>query len=188
MTTVVIGAYEDISDATDAINALTEEDDVTPVSVSVAVKDEEGYYADYLEENADTDFQMDTVDDPDAGEGAAIGALAGIVTGLGVTLGAIALPGVGGIIGAGPLVAGLTGGSVGAVAGAATGGIVAGLMDMGIDEENARTYAKTLEEGGVLVAAEVADADVDTAIACMRTGDQVAVEEASDIKWQQTNQ
>ena len=75
-----------------------------------------------------------------APEGAATGAGAGAVLGgaLGwlVGIGALAIPGVGPFIAAGPIVAALAG----AAAGGAAGGITGGLIGMGIPEYEAKRY------------------------------------------------
>ena len=69
----------------------------------------------------------------------------------------LAIPGIGPVIAAGPLAAGLLGAATGAVAGGATGGIVGGLLNMGVPEEEAHYYAEGLRRGGTLVSATVTD-------------------------------
>jgi hypothetical protein len=75
--------------------------------------------------------------------GAAMGGLAGIL----LSLGTIPIGGIGGLVVAGPLLAGLTG----ALAGAATGGLVAGLMKTGVPEPEAQFYAEGVKQGGLLL-------------------------------------
>jgi hypothetical protein len=86
-----------------------------------------------------------------APEGAAAGATAGGVVGgtLGVliALGSLAIPGVGPLIAAGPLVAGLAG--IGA--GGALGGFIGALVGMGIPEYEAKRYEGQVKNGGVLL-------------------------------------
>jgi uncharacterized membrane protein len=62
-------------------------------------------------------------------------------------IGALAIPGVGPIIAAGPIVATLTGAAVGAGA----GGIVGGLVGLGIPEDEANEYNDYVNEGDILV-------------------------------------
>jgi hypothetical protein len=62
-------------------------------------------------------------------------------------IGAIAIPGVGPLIAAGPIVAALTG--VGA--GGLVGGVVGALVGMGIPEYEAKRYEGRVKEGGILV-------------------------------------
>ncbi len=71
-------------------------------------------------------------------------------SGLGVAL----IPGIGPVVAAGPLAAAVMAG-IGAAAGAATGGIVAGLVDFGVPEEHAQTYAEGVRRGGTLVTVHV---------------------------------
>ena len=98
-------------------------------------------------------------DDVSAGEGAAVGGLTGLLIGAGLML----IPGVGPIFAVGPLAAGLAGAVTGAAAGAVTGGIAAGLIDLGVPEEEARHYERRVGEGAYLVSVHCAGRD-DTAV------------------------
>ncbi|MGK7378045.1 general stress protein [Planococcus sp. 1R117A] len=86
-----------------------------------------------------------------AGEGAATGAVTGgALGGLGGVLagiGALAIPGIGPIVAAGPIVAGLTG----AAAGAGVGGLTGALIGLGIPEDEAQEYETQFNEGRILV-------------------------------------
>jgi hypothetical protein len=79
------------------------------------------------------------------GVGAAVGWLAGI--------GALAIPGVGPFIAAGPIMAALSGAAVGT----ATGGIVGGLVGMGIPEFEAKRYDSKIREGNILISVHTED-------------------------------
>jgi hypothetical protein len=78
-----------------------------------------------------------------AGTGAAIGGVLGWLVGIG----AIAIPGIGPLVAAGPVVAALAG----AGAAGATGGLVGGLIGVGIPEVEAKRYAGRIREGAYLV-------------------------------------
>ncbi len=86
-----------------------------------------------------------------APEGAVTGASAGGVLGgaLGVLagIGALAIPGVGPLIAAGPLLAALSG----AAAGAAVGGVAGALIGVGIPEIEAKHYEGKIKSGSILV-------------------------------------
>jgi uncharacterized protein (TIGR02271 family) len=84
--------------------------------------------------------------------GAATGGILGGVTGLLAGIGALAIPGIGPIIAAGPIAATLTGVAVGA----GTGGLVGGLIGLGIPEDEAESYDNYVDEGRILV---MVDAD-----------------------------
>jgi hypothetical protein len=80
--------------------------------------------------------------------GAAAGGVTGGVIGLLAGIGALAIPGVGPLIAAGPIVAALTGAAVGGT----TGGIVGGLVGLGIPEIEAKRYDQKLRAGNYLIA------------------------------------
>jgi hypothetical protein len=92
-----------------------------------------------------------------APEGAATGATTGGVTGgvLGLLagVGALAIPGVGPFIAAGPIMAALSGTAIGAT----TGGVVGGLIGLGIPEIEAKRYENKLRSGNYLIAVDAAD-------------------------------
>jgi len=70
--------------------------------------------------------------------GGGVGGLAGILAGAG----ALAIPGIGPILAAGPLAAALTG--------AVTGGLAGGLIDWGVPEARGRAYEEKVRQGGIL--------------------------------------
>ena len=78
-----------------------------------------------------------------AGVGGTIGGTIGLLAGIG----AIAIPGVGPLIAAGPLMATLAGVGVGG----AVGGVVGALIGMGIPEYEAKRYEGRVKDGGILV-------------------------------------
>ncbi len=86
-----------------------------------------------------------------APEGAATGVTAGGVVGgtLGLLagIGALAIPGVGPLIAAGPIMGALAGLGVGG----AVGGLVGALVGMGIPEYEAKRYEGRVKDGGVLL-------------------------------------
>ncbi len=94
--------------------------------------------------------------------GVATGGAAGGVLGLLAGLGALAIPGIGPLIAAGPLLAALSGAAIGA----ATGGVVGGLIGLGIPEIKAKIYGEKLRTGNYIVSVHTHNCDeVDRAIA-----------------------
>ena len=85
--------------------------------------------------------------------GAATGGLTGGVLGLLAGIGALAIPGVGPFIAAGPIMAALSGAAIGAT----TGGVVGGLIGMGIPEIEAKRYEEKLKTGNYLIAVHAHD-------------------------------
>ena len=69
--------------------------------------------------------------------------------------GALAIPGVGPLIAAGPIVAALTGVGVGG----ALGGITGALVGMGIPEYEAKRYEGRVKEGGILLSVHSDNSD-----------------------------
>jgi hypothetical protein len=79
----------------------------------------------------------------DVGEKAAIGGMAGAILGIA----ALAIPGIGPVLAAGPIAMALTG----AAAGAATGGLIGVFTKDGIPEDRAKHYSKAITSGNVMV-------------------------------------
>jgi len=85
------------------------------------------------------------------GAGGAVGGTLGLLAGIG----ALAIPGLGPFIAAGPILAALSG----AAAGAAVGGITGALVGMGIPEIEARQYEGKIKDGNILMSVHVEHAD-----------------------------
>jgi hypothetical protein len=79
--------------------------------------------------------------------GAATGGVLGGTLGLLAGIGALAIPGVGPLIAAGPLLAALSG----AAAGATVGGIAGSFVGLGIPELEAKRYQNRIAEGNILI-------------------------------------
>ena len=92
-----------------------------------------------------------TVKSTKAPEGAATGGGSGAVIGgvLGwlVGIGALAIPGIGPLVAAGPIMAALAGIGVGA----AVGGLTGALVGFGVPEFEAKRYENRLQKGGILL-------------------------------------
>jgi hypothetical protein len=86
-----------------------------------------------------------------AGAGAAIGGTLGLLAGIG----ALAIPGLGPFIAAGPI--------MGALAGVGTGGVLGGLLGalvgMGIPEYEAKRYEGLVRDGGILLSVHCDNSD-----------------------------
>ena len=84
-----------------------------------------------------------------AGTGGVIGGALGWVAGIG----ALAIPGVGPFIAAGPIIAALSGAAVGAT----VGGIAGGLIGLGIPEIEAKRYEGKIKAGNLLISVHTED-------------------------------
>ncbi len=86
-----------------------------------------------------------------AGTGAVVGGTLGWLAGIG----ALAIPGLGPFIAAGPIMAALAGAGVGG----AVGGLTGALIGMGIPEFEAKRYEGRIKEGGILLSVHCDDSD-----------------------------
>lgn len=86
-----------------------------------------------------------------AGAGGALGGTLGLLAGIG----ALAIPGLGPFIAAGPIMAALAG----AAAGATVGGITGALVGMGFPEIEAKVYEGKIKDGNILMSVHVDDAE-----------------------------
>jgi hypothetical protein len=86
-----------------------------------------------------------------ASAGGAIGGTLGLLAGIG----ALAIPGLGPFIAAGPIMAALSG----AAAGATVGGVTGALVGMGIPELEAKRYEGKIKSGNILVSVHVDDSE-----------------------------
>ena len=109
--------------------------------------------------------------------GGVVGGLAGVLLGLGV----LAVPGFGPVLAAGPLVAGLAGAGIGA----AVGGLVGALVSWGVPQEEAELYAESVRRGSILVGLKTDDARVQQAVNIMNNHGPVDVQRRSEY-WRAT--
>jgi len=86
-----------------------------------------------------------------AGTGAVLGGTLGLLAGIG----ALAIPGVGPLIAAGPIMAALAGMGVGGT----VGGIVGALAGLGVPEYEAKRYEGRIQKGGILLSVHCATSD-----------------------------
>ena len=136
--TAVFGIYQTQADVEYGVDALRAEG-FRNTDVSVLFPENKGTKDFAVEKNTK------------APEGTAAGATTGVVIGgvLGwlAGIGALAIPGIGPFIAAGPVVAALAGVGVGG----AVGGIAGALIGMGIPEYEAKRYEGRVKSGGILL-------------------------------------
>jgi hypothetical protein len=90
-----------------------------------------------------------------AAAGAGTGAVLGGVLGWLAGVGALAIPGVGPFVAAGPIAAALSGAAVGGT----VGGIAGTLIGMGIPEYEAKRYEGKIKQGGILLSVHSDNSD-----------------------------
>jgi hypothetical protein len=86
-----------------------------------------------------------------ASSGGVIGGALGWIAGIG----ALAIPGVGPFVAAGPIIAALSGAAIGAT----VGGVAGGLIGLGIPELEAKRYEGRLSEGNILISVHAENSD-----------------------------
>jgi hypothetical protein len=144
--TAVFGIYPNRAAAERAIETLRAEG-FRNTDISVLMADNAG--------TKDFAHEMNTKAPEGAAAGATSGAVAGGILGWLAGIGALAIPGVGPLIAAGPIMGALAGaGALGAV-----GGIVGALVGMGIPEYEAKRYEGRIKEGGILLSVHADDSD-----------------------------
>lgn len=94
-----------------------------------------------------------SANDTHARESTTTGATAGAIVGGALGLVALAIPGVGPLLAAGPLLAVLSG----VAAGGALGGLIGSFAGLGVPTERATMYEEAIRAGGVVVAVKVED-------------------------------
>src|SRR5258705_9139440 len=152
--TSVFGIVKSHSQAEQVVEGL--QDSGFPVSeISVLLPDKEGKH--------DIGHVKATKAPEGATTGAATGGVTGGVIGLLAGIGALAIPGVGPFIAAGPIMAALSGAAIGAT----TGGVVGALIGMGIPEIEAKRYEDKFGKREYLIA--------------VHTDESEGVERAKDI-------
>jgi hypothetical protein len=160
MKQMVLGAFKDRQDAENAIDSLKGMG-LDPKDISIMVKD--------AQEGKDMAASTGAHVMEGAASGAATGAAVGAVAGLLIGIGAIAIPGIGGLLVGGPLAAalGLSGTAAttasGAMTGALAGGLVGALVGLGVPEDDAKAYEQRINEGGVVLAVPVSEGSHDVA-------------------------
>jgi hypothetical protein len=144
----LVALYDDATSAQAAVQDL-KDIGISRDNISLVANNLDDRYGRYSTAEADKHV--------DAGEGAGAGAVFGGLTGFLVGLGALAIPGVGPVLAAGPLAAALGGAVTGMVAGSITGGIVGALIQAGIPENEAHVYAEGVRRGGTLLTVTAPD-------------------------------
>ena len=168
----VVALFDNFADAQSAVQELVN-DGFDRSHVSLVAGDRAGAYANELKHPADEGAATAT----GAATGAVLGGIGGVLAGLG----ALAIPGIGPVIAAGPLIAGLIGAGVGAT----VGGLVGALVDAGLPEEHAGYYAEGVRRGGTLVSVESSDTEVNRVIDILDRHDPVDINQRVST-WRQS--
>jgi hypothetical protein len=136
--TAVFGSYRDRQHVEEAVDTLLD-NGFRNEDISVLLPDNVG--------TKDFAHEKNTKAPEGATAGAGAGGLLGGALGWLVGIGSLAIPGVGPLIAAGPIMAALSGAAVGA----AVGGVGGALVGMGIPEYEAKRFEGRIKGGGILL-------------------------------------
>jgi len=136
--TAVFGIYNSVTQAEQAVNRLLAAG-YTNDSISVLLPDNKS--------TKDFAHEKNTKAPEGTTTGVTTGGVIGGTLGLLAGIGALAIPGLGPFIAAGPIMGALAGLGVGG----AVGGLIGALVGMGIPEFEAKRYQGRIKEGGVLL-------------------------------------
>lgn len=156
MSKTVLGVFSDTAQAEKAVDDLQrkgfKKDEISIVAKENAAKGGRGQGSESGQEG-DRRTTMGTDQNLSGGitTGGAIGGVAGLLAGVG----ALAIPGIGPIVAAGPIAA--------ALSGAVTGGIAGGLIDWGIPEDVGQRYEERVKEGKIVAMVRTEDDKVQDA-------------------------
>src|SRR3989475_1719489 len=162
--TAVFGIYPDRLSTENAVAALREAG-FRSTDISVLFPENSG--------TKDLAHERNTKAPEGVATGASSGAVIGGTLGWLVGIGALAIPGLGPFIAAGPIMAALAGVGAGGV----VGGITGALIGMGIPEYEAKRYEGRVRGGGVLLSVHSDDSDWSSR--AMRILEQTGAEDIS---------
>ncbi len=150
MSKTVIGAFSSRDQAEKAVAELRAKG--FEKEISILAKDDRSYTG--------TDHNSVMSGGDSMTDGATTGGVIGGIAGLAIGAGALAIPGLGPIIAAGPI--------TGMLSGAATGGIAGGLVDWGIPKDRSKFYEEKVKEGNLVATVKTSDDKVDSAAEILR--------------------
>lgn len=171
MVKTIVGSFDSFNEAHQVANDLRAAGFLDS-DISIVANNASGEYRDDERVVPATDNRTDPDDTSAAAKGAVTGAVVGGGAGLAASLAGLAIPGIGPIIAAGPIVATLAGAGTGAVA----GGLLGGLVDLGVPENDAQYYAEAVRRGGALVTVRADESRANEVIDILRDHGAVDIE------------
>jgi len=172
MTKTVVGSFDKYESA-QKMSQILKDEGFRDQEISVVASDVAGVHRPHGRAS-DEEAPSNTA------TGAVTGGVVGGAIGLAANLAAAAVPGLGAIVAAGPLVVALTGAGAGAVA----GGLIGALTDEGIPEERASYYAEAVRRGGAIVTVRADDERADRAAEMMLMNGGIDIDERA-TRWRE---
>lgn len=162
----VIGVFKSRNDAEKAVNDL-EKKGFSKNEISIITKDEgqggHGGRGGGMTMSTASGYTNQNIGDG-VTTGGAVGGLAGLLAGAG----ALAIPGIGPLLAAGPI--------AGALTGAVTGGVAGGLIDFGIPAASGKRYEEKVREGDIVCLVKSSSDKVEEAAEVFRKNGATDVE------------
>jgi hypothetical protein len=175
MDNTIVGLYDDFQDARQAVEELVE-NGFSHENISLIANDVNETLRNEAQRSVrGADLEPNSDVGSIAGMGAMMGGLAGFLLGLA----ALAIPGIGPVLAAGPVAAALGGAGIGAV----TGGLLGALADSGISNDDATIYAEGIRRGGTLLTIYTSQAEAGRAAEILNRHNPVNIEERVN-EWQ----
>jgi hypothetical protein len=174
MTKTIVGLYDQFSQAQEAVRELVE-GGIPRENISMVANDAKGEYASKLQTGTE-----ETGDNAEVGAG--LGAVTGGIAGMLLGAAALAVPGIGPVLAAGPLVTAIGGAGLGALA----GGVIGALTEAGVSREDADIYVEGVRRGGTLVTVYAADEEANMIAEVMNRHRPVDVQARAE-EWRKGN-
>ncbi len=152
MFKTVVGLFDSRDQAEKAVSALRGSGFHEEISILASDQGKTG-------DDAERHGRM-AADDGSVTSGVTTGGVLGGLAGLAMGAGAIAIPGIGPVVAAGPI--------AGLLSGTATGGIAGGLIDWGIPAERGKFYEGKVREGKILASVRTDEMKVEKAAEILR--------------------
>ena len=141
MSKTIVGIFDDYSSAEKAAFEIKQNGFKTN-DISILAKDSD-HFDNSTTNSADTSFTNTSQINDNISDGVVTGTVLGGLAGLLIGVGTVAIPGLGIIAAAGPI--------VGLLSGAVTGGVVGGLVDLGVPEDDSIQYESDIKKGKILL-------------------------------------
>jgi hypothetical protein len=173
MIKTVIGSFDSADDADRATRDLRD--------VGFADTDINLVVSNVRQGDADTELPAMGDGTGPVAKGAVAGGVLGGAAGLAVSLAGLAIPGIGPLLTAGPIIATLAGAGAGAVA----GGVIGSLTELGVERKEAELYAEAVRRGGTLVTLRTDESRADEASAILRKAGAIDISRRAE-DWRAT--
>lgn len=147
MSKTVVGIFDNPSFAQDAASQIKSAG-FRAEDISILSKQSNNDQGVNFSNQSDVSMQGDNIHD-NISDGVVTGTVLGGLAGLLIGIGTVMVPGLGVIAAAGPI--------VGLLSGAVTGGVVGGLVDLGVPEDDSKTYENDIRSGKTLLTIKTDD-------------------------------